>query len=259
MDAKQSALSGLFFYISGGLTMDALLERVVEAHGGLSTWNRFEKIEATILSGGGFFPLKGFLGDPNPRRVTVWLHEERTSLLPFGAPDQRMAFTPERVAVETLDGAVVAERLQPHDAFSGHQMTTPWDPLHYAYFNGEALWTYFTTPFLLSFPGVKVDETEPWTEGTETWRVLRAHFPSSISTHSPVQDFFFGEDFQLRRHDYNVDVAGGFGAAQLTSDYIEVQGIRLPTKRRAYTRGPDRRPIRDMLMVFIDIGEISIS
>jgi hypothetical protein len=31
-----------------------------------------------------------------------------------------------------------------------------------------------------------------------------------------VQDFFFGEDFLLRRHYYSVDVAGGFGAAQLT-------------------------------------------
>jgi hypothetical protein len=47
-----------------------------------------------------------------------------------------------------------------------------------------------------------------------------------------------GEDFLLRRHDYSVDVAGGFGAAQLTSDYVEVQGVRLPTKRRAHTRWP---------------------
>jgi hypothetical protein len=30
----------------------------------------------------------------------------------------------------------------------------------------------------------------------------------------------------------------------------------LPTKRRAYTRGPDRKPIKEMLMVFIDISEV---
>ena len=47
----------------------------------------------------------------------------------------------------------------------------------------------------------------------------------------------------LRRHDYHVNIAGGFGAAQLTSDYAVASGIRLPTKRRAYTRGPDHRPI----------------
>ena len=57
-----------------------------------------------------------------------------------------------------------------------------------------------------------------------------------------VQDFFFDEDMMLRRHDYSVNVAGGSPAAQLTSGYIEASGIGLPSIRRAYTRGPDRRP-----------------
>jgi hypothetical protein len=60
----------------------------------------------------------------------------------------------------------------------------------------------------------------------------------------------------LRRHDYSVNIAGGFGAAQLTSDYVVANGIHLPTTRRAYTRGSDRRPILEMLMVSIDITEI---
>jgi hypothetical protein len=42
----------------------------------------------------------------------------------------------------------------------------------------------------------------------------------------------------------------------LTSDYITASGIRLPSKRRAYTRGPDRRPIAEMLMVSIDISAV---
>jgi hypothetical protein len=103
---------------------------------------------------------------------------------------------------------------------------------------------------------VRVEETEAWREGAETWRVLRAYFPGSIETHSLIQDFFFGEDLMLRRHDYSVNIAGGFGAAQLTSDYVVANGIRLSTKRRAYTRGPDRRPILEMLMVSIDISEV---
>jgi hypothetical protein len=39
-------------------------------------------------------------------------------------------------------------------------------------------------------------------------------------------------------------------------EYTEANGIRLPSRRRAYTRGPDRRPILDMLMVSIDISEV---
>jgi len=49
--------------------------------------------------------------------------------------------------------------------------------------------------------------------------VLRACFPGSIETHSLVQDFFFGEDLMLRRHDYTVNIAGGFAASQLTFGY----------------------------------------
>ena len=101
-----------------------------------------------------------------------------------------------------------------------------------------------------------VEEGEPWQEGAETWHVLRAQFPGSIETHSLIQEFFFDTDLHLRRHDYSVNIAGGFPAAQLTSDYVVADGIHLPTKRRAYTRGPDRRPIKEMLMVSIDISEV---
>ena len=95
--------------------------------------------------------------------------------------------------------------------------------------------------------------------GQRNVAVLRAHFPGSIETYSLVQDFFFDHDFRLRRHDYNVNIAGGFAASQLTSDYIVADGIHLPTRRRAYTRGPGRRPILDMLMVSIDISEVSFT
>jgi hypothetical protein len=88
---------------------------------------------------------------------------------------------------------------------------------------------------------------------------LRGYFPGSIETHSLVQDFFFNEGLRLRRHDYNVNVAGGFAASQLTSDYIVADGVHLPTKRRAYTRGPDRQPIIDMQMVTIDLSDVRFS
>lgn len=239
--------------------MNELLGRVIEAHGGIDRWKAYEKIEATIVSGGGFFSLKGRPQDSTPRRITAWLHEERTSITPYGAPDQRAVFTPKRVAIEKLDGNVVAERRAPKDSFAGHQMNTPWDELHRAYFNGEAMWTYLTTPFLLAMDGVVVEEIEPWRERTDTWRVLRAYFPGSIETHSLVQDFFFGEDLMLKRHDYNVNIAGGFPASQLMLDYLQAGDIRMPSKRRAYTRGSDRRPILEMLMVSIDITDVGFT
>jgi hypothetical protein len=239
--------------------MNALLASIIEAHGGLDRWRRFNRVEATIVTGGAFWGMKNLTQDQDPRRMTVSLHEQRASVAPFGDPDWHTEFTPDRIAILRGDGTVVAERHDPRTSFAEHEMTSPWDPLHRAYFNGYALWTYLTTPFLLTMDGFQVTEGEPWKEGRETWRVLHARFPGSIATHSALQDFFFGDDLLLRRHDYNVDVAGGFDAAQLVYDYIEADGIRLPSRRRAYTRGTDSRPRLDSLMVSIDVSDVRFS
>jgi hypothetical protein len=236
--------------------MTDLLNPIIAAHGGLERWNQFDIVKATIVTGGALWGMKGLRQDADPREMTVWLHQEKASVIPFGAPNQRTAFTPDRIAIETTDGAPVAERLDPRASFAGHEKTTAWDPLHRAYFNGYAMWTYLTTPFLLTLPGATVEELQPWSEAGETWHRLRAHFPPQVVTHSEVQDFFFGDDLLLRRHDYHVDVAGGFAAAQRVHDYDEADGIRFPTRRRAFLRGTDDRVIEDPLMVSIDLSNV---
>lgn len=236
--------------------MRDLLARIFEAHGGLKRWKTLKKVDATIVTGGEFWGMKGLVQGQEPRRMSVSLHEQRASVMPFGAPDQRTAFTAGRIAIETTDGRVIAERLEPRSAFAGHEITTPWDPLHRAYFNGYALWTYLTTPFLLGLPGVTVTEREPWREGNESWRRLRARFPDTLATHSEIQDFFFDRSLMLRRHDYRVEVAGRFAAAQYVFDYTEANGIRLPTRRRAYRRDTSEEAVQDLLMVSIDLSDI---
>ena len=70
----------------------------------------------------------------------------------------------EQLPLSTVPSSPSA--LRPADSFAGHQMNTPWDALHRAYFNSEALWTYLTTPLLLATDGGHVEETEPWREWT---------------------------------------------------------------------------------------------
>lgn len=239
--------------------MNDLLKKAIDAHSGLPRWRRFESLTATLVTGGGLWALKGLVQDPNPREMTVACHSERASVTPFGEPNWRTAFTPGRVAIETIDGVTVRERADPRASFAGHAMNTPWDPLHRAYFNGYAMWTYLTTPFLLAAPGFEVTEIAPWKEGSEHWRGLRARFPDHIASHSKEQDFYFGDDFLLRRHDYHVDVAGNFPAAQYLSEIVEAHGLRFPTKRRAYLRGPNLRPAHDILFVSIDLSRFRLS
>src|SRR3984893_9597344 len=116
------------------IVMNELLAKILDVHGGMDRWNAYNKVEATIVSGGRLFALLGAPQDSNSRRMTVWLHEERSSVVPYGTPDQRTMFTPDRIAIEKLDGTLVAERFAPRDSFAGHQMHTHWDTLHRAYF-----------------------------------------------------------------------------------------------------------------------------
>ena len=156
--------------------MADVLNEVLDAHGGLDNWRRFTRVRATIVTGGGLWAIKGQPQDPLPRRMTVALDHEWASLRPFGADDQRTAFTPERVAIEKLDGQVVSERLNPRESFGGHEFATPWDPLQRAYFNGYALWTYLTSPFLLALPGMSVRELEPVVDNGEELTGFQVEF-----------------------------------------------------------------------------------
>jgi hypothetical protein len=236
--------------------MADLLSAVLDAHGGLDHWRQFQRVEATIVTGGELWGIKGQPQDPLPRRMSAALHDEWASVRPFGADDQKTDFTPGRVAIEKLDGRVISERHDPRKSFEGHQFDTPWDPLQRAYFNGYAVWTYLTTPFLLTLDGVSVREIAPAIEDGETWRGLQAQFPPQIATHSAVQEFYFGDDHLVRRHDYRVDVAGGFPAVQYVHDIVEAENIKLPSKRLAYRADAQGNAILDQVMVSIDLSDI---
>ncbi len=236
--------------------MTDLSTEVLRAHGGLDRWREFTAARATIRTGGDLWGIKGLVQDAQPREMTVRLDRERASVHPFGAPDQRTAFAADRVAIEKLDGTVVAERLAPRASFVGHGFDTPWDPLHRAYFNGYAMWTYLNTPFLIALPGFDCEEIEPLHEHGQTWRGLRVLFPERIASHSAQQEFYFGEDFLLRRHDYTVDVAGGFAAAQHVSGHQQFDGIIVPTIRRAYRRDAQGKAVLEQTLVSIDVTDV---
>ena len=93
--------------------MNELLGRILDAHGGMDRWNGYEKVDATIVSGGGFFALKGVLQDSNPRRMTVWLHEECLS-----------AYATELPSSETgprLVSELQRSHIREHNAEEGHR------------------------------------------------------------------------------------------------------------------------------------------
>jgi hypothetical protein len=51
--------------------MSELLKAAMKAHGGLSQWQRFTAIEATVIVGGPLLAMKGQPQAPSPMRVTA--------------------------------------------------------------------------------------------------------------------------------------------------------------------------------------------
>ena len=239
--------------------MTDLLETVIEAHGGLTRWTRLETVSARLVQGGALWSLKGQQGVLDDVFVTASLHEERVSHHPFGAPDRRSAFTPERVAIMADNGTIVEALDRPRASFAGHTLDTPWTTLQLAYFVGTAMWTYLTQPFTFALPEFKTTELDRWPEAGEQWRRLRVTWPGYLATHSTEQTLYFGENGLIRRHDYDVEIAGGNSAAHYISDYMQVAGIMIPTKHRIFPRSLDGQALGEPLIVSIDVSEVAFA
>jgi hypothetical protein len=236
--------------------MNDLLELAIRAHGGLKRWDELKTVSAQLTNGGILWELKGQKEFVSPSRVTVYLHKQKASHEPFLNPNHRTSVEPNRVAIETLDGKVIEERMNPRASFEGHVLETPWDRIQLAYFAGYAMWTYLTSPFSFVMPGFETDEVDPWTENSEEWRGLKVKFPKSIATHSSEQIFYFNKEGFLKRHDYDVEVAKGAKGAHYVYDYKEFDGIMVPTRRRVYIPGVDGKPMAEPIIVSIDFSEV---
>jgi hypothetical protein len=149
---------------------------------------------------------------------------------------------------------------EPHRAVRrGGLADVVWTPLQLGYFNGYAMWTYYNLPFLLGEPGVATNEIASIEQDGRKLKGLRAVFGSDIHTHCPEQSLYFDDEGLLRRQDYRVDVAGGTAAAHLISDYVDVQGLRMPTRRRVFMRNEDGTFASDRALVSVDLSDFELS
>jgi hypothetical protein len=239
--------------------MNSLATFAIAAHGGLDRWKQFEAVSAHLVQGGVLWQLKGQAGTLDVTNVTVGLRTEWASHAPFGTPDRKSRFEPGRVTLETVDGTILGELREPRRSFAGHTLQTPWINTQLAYFAGCAMWTYLNTPFLLAWPGVDSEELTPWKENGETWRRLSIRFPDTVATHSTKQTLYFDASGLLKRHDYDVEIAGGTPGAHYPSTYVEVSEIKFPTVRRIFARQPDGTVVREPLVVSIDLSDIQLT
>jgi D-isomer specific 2-hydroxyacid dehydrogenase, NAD binding domain len=149
-----------------------------------------------------FWDLKGQTGFFAKATYEADIQKQRATLGHFGSPGRRVRFSPDLLVLEGEDGKIIDVRNTPRSAFAAHVAETLWDQLHAAYFDGYALWTYLTQPFLYTYPGFVTDEIEPWEEDGEVWRRFRIIFPDEIASHTREQMSYFGPDGLLHRRLY---------------------------------------------------------
>jgi nicotinamidase-related amidase len=234
--------------------MSELLKLAMDAHGGLRRWQQVSRLHVTCSVGGTTWPSDGVL---DQTVAVVDTQSQYVSYEPFGRVGQRSTYTPQRVAIVDAGNSVVAESDDPHRLYDTVDDAADWGPLHKAFFAGYAMWTYMSLPFRLAEPGFQVEEMDPWLEGGQAWRRLRAHFPDHIVTHGTLQTFYFGaDDFLLRRHDYDVAVLGGQSTSHYCTGFTSFDGLIFPTKRWVVPRNIDDTTLKGPKLVTIDIQSI---
>jgi hypothetical protein len=240
------------------LPMNDLLELAVEAHGGLKRWSQLTTVKASLSITGKLWQLKA---QPEALKdVVVEAQLKRQQLTThLIAKNRRSVFTPDRVSIESESGILEEGRDDPRSTFQGQRLETPWDDLHVAYFNSYALWNYLTIPFLYTYPGFVIEKLATWKEDGEHWRALKVRFPDYIATHTRNQISYFGPEGLLRRHEYTVDLLGNAPGLNYASDYRNVAGVAVPTKRRVFAYDSEKRKIPGDPLVAIDIREIAFS
>jgi hypothetical protein len=238
-----------------GGRVNELLELAVKAHGGTARWNQLKTITANMSITGGIWYLKGRPDVLKDVVVEASLHEERV-VTHYRNQNRRTIFTPGEILSESEQGELFERRTNPRASFEGHTAETPWDNIHVAYFQSEALWTYLTTPFLYTYPEFIAEELAPWQENGEIWRSLKVTFPNSVTSHTREQISYFGPDGLLRRHEYTVDILGGATGLNYAADYKEFDGIMVPTTRRIFPYDAKKQKVSNPLLVAIDISEV---
>jgi len=237
--------------------VNELLNLAVNAHGGLERWNKVKAIKVATSITGAIWYVKG-KGDFLKNVVlTAETRNERLTV-DFPGQDKRAIFEPDRILIEMTNGTRIEARGNPVRSFAGQKRETPWDDVQVIYFVGEALWTYLNTPFLYTREGFVTEEIAAIQVEGEMWRRLKVTFPDHVKSHTREQISCFGPDGLLRRHDYTVDILGGATGLNYASDYRNVEGIIVPTKRRVYAYEGDYQLVKEPVLVAIDMGEITL-
>ncbi len=237
-----------------GWTPDAvsLVERSIAAHGGLPSWQSVTSIRLPFRSGSGFLlALKGYRRTfPPPRECEIFPHQCAAVFHEYPHQGQQGRFIDGSVRIEKAAGSdVLSESHNHRRTFRGLAKLRRWSPLDALYFFGYALWHYHVLPFTLG--EARLDRVLTRRGAAVGVDVT---FPDTVHTHCRRQQFYFGADGRILRHDYVADVIGPLArGAHFWEDYEQTGGLLIARRRRVVVRlGPYATPLE---VLRVQMGE----
>jgi len=234
-----------------------IVNKVIDAHGGVSRWMRITRLEANISAWGLLFKAKRL---PTLNRVWVAAEIDKPNFTFFDFPrtgQMSELIGEKKVRILDSDKKILASRSQPRKAFRGLRRQLYWDVLDFVYFGGYATWNYLVTPFFLLRKDFQIEELAPLTTSHGTYLRLQVHFPAALPTHCKSQVFYFDENYLLRRLDYTAEVVGRWAhAAHTCKKYKTFDGFNIPTVRRVRPLVFRYLPLPGPILVALDIHDV---
>jgi hypothetical protein len=133
-----------------------LLNKAIEAHGGLKRWQRIREMVVHIRCGGAALPFRFRFGAFKSYEACISTTTPNILFRPFAGRQKQGLFLGDAVRIESERGQILDTRENPKGAFNSFRHKFYWDHLDALYFGGYAIWTYFTVPFLFLRKGSSI-------------------------------------------------------------------------------------------------------
>lgn len=214
--------------------MSTLLEEVIDAHGGLQTWQSLTdlvthfEIDGSVCAHGapmGFSAAQAFFSLRHP--YIIMTDQQGGPILMIDSDQLESGESQDHSDLLFAPGTFALDA----SSHSHHVRKE-------AYSLARALRHYVTAPFLYAAPGFATEEVDPWNEDGETWRVLKVAFPPHIEAPARTQYAYYGADRFLRRTRYHLDTSPLQEFVNYAHSYDRVDGIWLPTTREVLACDP---------------------
>jgi hypothetical protein len=209
-----------------------LLGEAMWAHGGRERFSRFRSARANFRIEGDIWSVHGGPRASVAGNFELGLREQSVRLHCKDPRTIESNFTPSVIAIDSADGGFVETQYNPRSSFA-QGLDRPWDDFQLAYICSYSIWNVVTQPFLFAYEGFQSMELSPHVVDGERLRRLQIVYPAHVAAHAPTIVCHIGPDGTMRWQEFRFDLLNA-SVTSVLSDYADIQGVRLPTRRRMY-------------------------